>query len=113
MAILVSVLYFATTIAQLSAGRAAEVSGPRRVFTDGAVLVLAGGVVGGFASGLTALIISQVDRAWVPADAARQRARQPSDLRRLGRFEYRQHVGMAGAEILAHGQDQVDDDVGH
>ncbi|HEY0261029.1 MAG TPA: MFS transporter [Lacisediminihabitans sp.] len=59
-AILVSALYVATAIAQPTAGKAAEVFGPRRVFLTGILLVLAGGLVGGFAPDLTMLLISRV-----------------------------------------------------
>jgi MFS family permease len=59
-AILVSALYVATAIAQPTAGKAAEVFGPRRVFLAGILLVLLGGLVGGFASSLTMLLISRV-----------------------------------------------------
>ncbi|MCU1530283.1 MAG: major facilitator superfamily 1 [Frondihabitans sp.] len=59
-ATLVSALYVATTIAQPTAGKAAEVFGPRRVFLVGILLVLLGGVVGGFAPSLTLLLVSRV-----------------------------------------------------
>ncbi|MFI7190260.1 MFS transporter [Nocardia nova] len=59
-AALVSALYLASAIAQPTAGKAAEVFGPRRVFLAGILLVLAGGMVGGLAPGLPALIISRV-----------------------------------------------------
>jgi MFS family permease len=56
---LVSALYLASTIAQPTAGKAAEVFGPRRVFLAGIGLVLAGGLIGGFALSLPCLIISR------------------------------------------------------
>lgn len=59
-ATLVSALYVATAIAQPTAGKAAEVFGPRRVFLTGILLVLVGGVVGGFAPSLTLLLLSRV-----------------------------------------------------
>ncbi|GAA4186346.1 MFS transporter [Gryllotalpicola kribbensis] len=59
-AALVSALYLASAIAQPTAGKAAEVFGPRRVFLTGILLVLAGGVVGGVAPGLLGLIVSRV-----------------------------------------------------
>ncbi|GAB3929296.1 MFS transporter [Microlunatus endophyticus] len=59
-AVLVSALYVATAIAQPTAGKAAEVFGPRRVFLTGILLVLAGGLVGGFAPNLIMLLISRV-----------------------------------------------------
>lgn len=59
-ATLVSVLYLASTIAQPTAGKAAEVFGPRRVFVTGILLVLAGGLVGGFVSSLGPLLLARV-----------------------------------------------------
>jgi MFS family permease len=59
-AALVSALYLATAIAQPTAGKAAEVLGPRRVFLTGIVLVGVGGLLGGFAQDLITLLISRV-----------------------------------------------------
>lgn len=59
-AALVSALYLASAIAQPTAGKAADVFGPRRVFLTGILLVLAGGTVGGAVPGLLALLISRV-----------------------------------------------------
>ena len=59
-AALVSALYLAAAIAQPTAGKVAEVFGPRRVFLAGILLVLAGGLVGGFAANLLTLVISRV-----------------------------------------------------
>lgn len=59
-AALVTALYLATAIAQPTAGKAAEVLGPRRVFLAGIVLVGTGGLVGGFAQDLITLLISRV-----------------------------------------------------
>ncbi|QUD83997.1 MFS transporter [Gordonia polyisoprenivorans] len=59
-AVLVSALYLASAIAQPTAGKAAEVFGPRRVFLAGILLVLVGGIVGGLAPGLLVLIVSRV-----------------------------------------------------
>jgi MFS family permease len=59
-AALVSALYLATAIAQPTAGKAAEVLGPRRVFLVGIVLVGVGGLVGGFAQDLVTLLLSRV-----------------------------------------------------
>jgi MFS family permease len=56
---LVSALYLASTIGQPTAGKAAEVFGPRRVFLAGIGLVLAGSLIGGFALGLPCLIIGR------------------------------------------------------
>lgn len=46
-AALVTALYLATAIAQPTAGKAAEVLGPRRVFLAGIILVGVGGLAGG------------------------------------------------------------------
>jgi MFS family permease len=59
-AALVTALYLATAIAQPTAGKAAEVLGPRRVFVTGIILVGIGGLAGGFAQGLITLLISRV-----------------------------------------------------
>ena len=59
-AALVTALYLASAIAQPTAGKAAEVFGPRRVFLTGIVLVAVGGLVGGFAQDLLTLLVSRV-----------------------------------------------------
>jgi MFS family permease len=59
-AALVTALYLATAIAQPTAGKAAEVLGPRRVFLAGIALVGVGGLAGGFAQDLITLLISRV-----------------------------------------------------
>jgi MFS family permease len=59
-AALVTALYLASAIAQPTAGKAAEVFGPRRVFLAGIILVAVGGLVGGFAQNLVTLLISRV-----------------------------------------------------
>jgi MFS family permease len=59
-AVLVTALYLASAIAQPTAGKAAEVFGPRRVFLVGIVLVAVGGVVGGVAQDLPTLVFSRV-----------------------------------------------------
>jgi MFS family permease len=59
-AALVTALYLASAIAQPTAGKAAEVFGPRRVFLVGIGLVVVGGLVGGFAQDLLTLLISRV-----------------------------------------------------
>lgn len=59
-AILISALYVATAIAQPTAGKVAEVFGPRQVFLAGILFVLAGGLVGGLAPSLTLLMVSRV-----------------------------------------------------
>ena len=57
---LVTALYLATAIAQPTAGKAAEVLGPRRVFLAGIILVGFGGLAGGFARDLITLLVSRV-----------------------------------------------------
>jgi MFS family permease len=59
-AALVTGLYLASAIAQPTAGKAAQVLGPRRVFLTGTVLVAAGGLVGGLAQELSTLVVSRV-----------------------------------------------------
>jgi MFS family permease len=58
--VLVSSLYLASAIAQPTAGKLAEEFGPRRVFSTGVVLVLAGGVLGGLAANLATLVVARV-----------------------------------------------------
>lgn len=57
---LVTALYLACAVAQPTAGKAAEVFGPRQVFLAGIVLVAVGGLVGGFAQDLITLLASRV-----------------------------------------------------
>jgi predicted MFS family arabinose efflux permease len=59
-AVLVSALYLACSVAQPTFGKLSEELGPRRVFLAGIVLVLIGGLIGGFAPNLMTLIISRV-----------------------------------------------------
>ncbi|MEV2214896.1 MFS transporter [Streptomyces sp. NPDC050997] len=59
-AVLVSSLYLASTVAQPTAGKLAEVLGPRRIFLSGIVLVLLGGLVGGFGQNLAMLSLARV-----------------------------------------------------
>ena len=59
-AVLVSALYLTSAIAQPTAGKLAEEFGPRRVFLTGILVVLAGGLVGGFASDMAMLIIARI-----------------------------------------------------
>ena len=59
-AVLVSALYLASSIAQPTAGKLAEEFGPRVVFLVGILLVLGGGLVGGFGTNLTMLVIARV-----------------------------------------------------
>ncbi|MFD1673885.1 MFS transporter [Alicyclobacillus fodiniaquatilis] len=58
--ILVTVLYLASSIAQPTAGKLSEEFGPRRVFLAGILLVLLGGLLGGFGRDLTMLVISRI-----------------------------------------------------
>jgi nicotinamidase-related amidase/MFS family permease len=60
IAVLVSALYLASSIAQPTAGKLAEVFGPRRVFLTGILIVLIGGIVGGAGQNLPTLIVSRV-----------------------------------------------------
>jgi MFS family permease len=59
-AVLVASLYLASAIAQPTMGKLSEELGPRRMFVTGILLVLVGGVVGGAADSLAALIIARV-----------------------------------------------------
>ncbi|QFZ73058.1 MFS transporter [Streptomyces fagopyri] len=59
-AVLVSSLYLASAVAQPTAGRLAEVLGPRRIFLSGIVLVLLGGLVGGLGRNLATLTVARV-----------------------------------------------------
>lgn len=59
-AVLVSALYLASALAQPTTGKLAEEFGPRRVFLVGLVIVVAGGLVGGFGQDLTTLIVARV-----------------------------------------------------
>jgi MFS family permease len=59
-AVLVSSLYLASAVAQPTAGKLAEVLGPRRIFLSGIVLVLLGGLVGGFGQNLAMLTVARV-----------------------------------------------------
>lgn len=59
-ATLVTALYLASAVAQPTAGKAAEVFGPRRILIAGILAVAAGGLVGGIANDLLTLLISRV-----------------------------------------------------
>lgn len=59
-AVLVSSLYLASAVAQPTAGKLAEVLGPRRVLLSGVVLVLLGGLVGGLGQNLAMLTVARV-----------------------------------------------------
>lgn len=58
--ILITSLYLASAVAQPTAGKFSTEFGPRGVFLVGIVTVLLGGIVGGLASSLLALVISRV-----------------------------------------------------
>ncbi|MDV6271481.1 MFS transporter [Rhodococcus globerulus] len=58
-AILISILYLTSAIAQPTAGRLAEEFGPRRVFLIGIGIVIAGGILGGVAQNLATLVVSR------------------------------------------------------
>jgi MFS family permease len=60
IAVLVSALYLASSIAQPTAGKLSEEFGPRRVFLAGIGIVLIGGVLGGLSQDLTMLIVARV-----------------------------------------------------
>jgi MFS family permease len=60
IAVLVSALYLASSIAQPTAGKLSEEFGPRRVFLAGITTVLIGGVVGGVGLNLNTLIVARV-----------------------------------------------------
>lgn len=59
-AVLDSCLYPASAIAQPAAGKLAEEFGPRRVFVCGILLVLAGGLIGGFGHSMAMLTLARV-----------------------------------------------------
>ncbi|MFE5027774.1 MFS transporter [Streptomyces sp. NPDC056656] len=59
-AVLVTSLYLASAIAQPTAGKLAEVLGPRRIFLSGILLVLLGGLVGGLGQSLAMLTVARV-----------------------------------------------------
>ncbi|MEU2589174.1 MFS transporter [Streptomyces avermitilis] len=59
-AVLISSLYLASAVAQPTAGKLAEVLGPRRIFLSGIVLVLLGGLVGGLGQNLAMLTVARV-----------------------------------------------------
>jgi MFS family permease len=58
--ILISSLYLTSAIAQPTAGRLAEKFGPRRVFLAGIATVFVAGLIGGFGTNLTTLVVSRV-----------------------------------------------------
>lgn len=57
---LVTALYVASAIAQPTAGKVASIVGARRVFVAGIILVLLGGLLGGFAPDLAVLLVARV-----------------------------------------------------
>jgi len=58
--ILVTALYLASSIAQPTAGKLSTEFGPRRVFLAGILVVLLGGLLGGFGRDLSMLIVSRI-----------------------------------------------------
>ncbi|MFL0197818.1 MFS transporter [Clostridium sp. WILCCON 0269] len=58
--ILVSALYLASSIAQPTSGKLSEEFGPRHIFLTGILLVLLGGILGGFGQNLSMLIAARV-----------------------------------------------------
>ena len=58
--ILVTALYLASSIAQPTAGKLSAEFGPRRVFLAGILMVLLGGLLGGFGRDLTMLVVSRI-----------------------------------------------------
>jgi len=58
--ILVTALYLASSIAQPTAGKLSSEFGPRRVFLTGILIVLLGGLLGGFGRDLSMLIVSRI-----------------------------------------------------
>jgi len=58
--ILVTVLYLACSVAQPTAGKLSEEFGPRRIFLGGIIIVLLGGLIGGFGQNLPMLIVSRI-----------------------------------------------------
>ncbi|WP_186382359.1 MFS transporter [Amycolatopsis rhizosphaerae] len=57
---LVSALYVATAVGQPTAGRLADLFGPRRIYVAGSMLVGIGGLTGFLAQSLTVLVIARV-----------------------------------------------------
>lgn len=58
--LLVTALYLASSIAQPTAGKLSEEFGPRRVFLTGILMVLVGGLLGGFGRDLIMLAVARV-----------------------------------------------------
>ncbi|MFG1608325.1 MFS transporter [Actinoplanes sp. NPDC049265] len=56
---LVSVLYLCSAVAQPTMGKLATLFGPRRVFLAGVTILLAGGLLGGFAPSFEALLVAR------------------------------------------------------
>ncbi|PHV66447.1 MFS transporter [Williamsia muralis] len=60
VAVLVTVLYVASAIAQPAMGRCAEQFGAKKIFVVGALLVIAGGTVGALAGNVAVLVLARV-----------------------------------------------------
>ena len=107
---LVSALYLATAIGQPTAGRLADLLGPRRVYLAGTALVAAGGVLGYLAGSLAVLVVSRVvigfgTSAAYPAAMAlvrrqSQRLRQDAPGRVLGALAIAGQASMAVGPVL-------------
>ena len=107
---LVSALYLATAIGQPTAGRLADLLGPRRVYLAGTFLVAAGGILGYLAGSLAVLVVSRVvigfgTSAAYPAAMAlvrrqSQRLRQDAPGRVLGALAITGQVSMAVGPVL-------------
>lgn len=74
-AVLVSALYLACSVAQPTFGKLSEELGPRRVFLDGMLVIVAGGIVGGVAPDLAALIVSRAGACGADHDRHRPAGR--------------------------------------
>ncbi|ATL70022.1 MFS transporter [Nocardia terpenica] len=57
---IIPALYIATAGAGPTAGKLAEIYGPRRVFLSGLLIVLAGSLIGGLATGSTMIVVARV-----------------------------------------------------
>jgi MFS family permease len=57
--LLVSVIFLSSAICQPTAGKLAEVFGPRRIYMGGAVILLIGGLLGGLAKEFETLVVSR------------------------------------------------------
>ncbi|WP_036507695.1 MFS transporter, partial [Nocardia aobensis] len=58
-AVLISVLYLCSAVAQPTMGKLATLFGPRRVFTSGLIILIAAGVIGAAAPAFGFLVVSR------------------------------------------------------